>query len=104
MADTSIDAVVVVTPTQFHHEIVLAAAKAGKHVFCEKPMASSETECDEMIEACAKAGVKLQLGFMRRFDRSFRRGKEMLEEGMLSACCQSERKLVDIQSRCLTER
>ena len=81
MKDPSIDAVIVVTPTQFHRDIVIAAAEAGKHVFCEKPMASDETECDEMTEACRNHNVKLQLGFMRRFDKSFRRGKQLLEEG-----------------------
>ena len=81
MSNPEIDAVVVVTPTQFHHQIVLAAAKARKHVFCEKPMASTVQECDEMIAVCHKAGVKLQLGFMRRFDKSFRRGKELLDSG-----------------------
>ena len=81
MKDPDIDAVVVVTPTQFHRDVVVSAAEAGKHVFCEKPMASDEKECDEMIAACEKAGVKLQLGFMRRFDKSFRRGKQMLEMG-----------------------
>ncbi len=79
--DPDTDAVIVVTPTRFHRDIVVGAAGAGKHVFCEKPMASTEEECDEMIEACRKAGVKLQLGFMRRFDRSFRRGKEILDSG-----------------------
>lgn len=83
MSDPSIDAVIVVTPTQFHHDVVISAAEAGKHVFCEKPMASTEEECDEMIEACRKNNVRLQLGFMRRFDRSFRRGKEMLDSGMI---------------------
>lgn len=81
MKDEEIDAVIVVTPTQFHHDVVISAASAGKHVFCEKPMASTEAECDEMIAACAANRVKLQLGFMRRFDRSFRRGKEMLDAG-----------------------
>ncbi|MBQ3459955.1 MAG: Gfo/Idh/MocA family oxidoreductase [Solobacterium sp.] len=81
MKDEEIDAVIVVTPTQFHHDVVISAASAGKHVFCEKPMASTEAECDEMIAACATNKVKLQLGFMRRFDRSFRRGKEMLDAG-----------------------
>ena len=81
MNDPEIDAVIVVTPTQFHHDIVIAAAAAGKHVFCEKPMASTGTECDEMIEACRAGRVKLQLGFMRRFDKSFQRGKEMLQAG-----------------------
>jgi len=83
MARDDIDAVVVVTPTQFHRDIVIAAAKAHKHVFCEKPMASTTEECDEMIAACRENGVKLQLGFMRRFDRSFRRGKEQLDSGAI---------------------
>ncbi len=81
--DPETDAVIVVTPTQFHRDVVTAAAAAGKHIFCEKPMASTEEECDEMIAACRKNHVKLQLGFMRRFDRSFRRGKEMLESGQI---------------------
>ncbi|WP_050639994.1 MULTISPECIES: Gfo/Idh/MocA family oxidoreductase [Clostridia] len=81
MKDPEIDAVVVVTPTQFHRDIVIAAANAGKHVFCEKPMASTVKECDEMIEACRKNHVKLQIGFMRRFDKDFRRGKELLDQG-----------------------
>ena len=81
MANPEIDAVIVVTPTQFHHDIVLAAAEAGKHVFCEKPMASTVGECDEMIAACVANGVKLQLGFMRRFDKSFRRAKALLDAG-----------------------
>ena len=83
LQNPEVDAVVVVTPTRFHHEIVLAAAKAGKHIFCEKPMASNERECDEMIEACKANGVKLQLGFMRRFDKSFRRGKELIDSGAI---------------------
>lgn len=81
MANKEIDAVVVVTPTKFHRDIVIAAANAGKHVFCEKPMATSEEECDEMIEACRKNNVKLQIGFMRRFDKNFRRGKEIIDSG-----------------------
>jgi myo-inositol 2-dehydrogenase/D-chiro-inositol 1-dehydrogenase/scyllo-inositol 2-dehydrogenase (NAD+) len=83
LKNPEIDAVIVVTPTQFHHDIVIAAAKAKKHVFCEKPMASTEEECDEMIEACRENGVKLQLGFMRRFDKNFRRGKEIIDSGAI---------------------
>ena len=83
MDDPEIDAVIVVTPTQFHHDVVIAAADHRKHVFCEKPMASDARECDEMIEACRRNHVKLQLGFMRRFDQSFLRGKQLLEEGQI---------------------
>ena len=81
MSAPDIDAVVVVTPTGLHCQIVKAAAAAGKHVFCEKPMATSAEECDQMIKACERAGVKLQLGFMRRFDKNFRRAKELVAEG-----------------------
>ncbi len=59
----SIDAVYVVLPNSMHHEFVIRAAKAGKHVFCEKPMAVSVMECKEMIEACRKAGVRLFIGY-----------------------------------------
>ena len=83
LRDPEIDAVVVVTPTQFHHDIVIAAAEAGKHVFCEKPMASNAEECDEMIKACEAHHVKLQLGFMRRFDKSFSRGRELIDTGSI---------------------
>ena len=81
LADPRVDAVVVVTPTSLHREVVLAAAKAGKHVLCEKPMAVDVRECDDMIDACARASVKLQLGFMRRYDESFRAAKERLDSG-----------------------
>jgi predicted dehydrogenase len=81
LADRSVDAVVVVTPTALHREVVVQAAAAGKHVLCEKPMAMDVRECDEMIDACAAARVKLQVAFMRRFDESFRAAKERVEGG-----------------------
>ena len=83
MKNPEIDAVVVVTPTNLHKDITVAAAAAGKHVFCEKPMADTKEECDIMIKACRDAGVKLQIGFMRRFDKSFMRAKEMCETGAI---------------------
>lgn len=83
LKNPEIDAVVVVTPTQFHREVVVAAANAHKHVFCEKPMARTPEECDEMIEACRANNVKLQVGFMRRFDRNFRRGRDIIDSGAI---------------------
>lgn len=59
----SINAVYVVLPNSMHHEFVIRAAKAGKHVFCEKPMALNVKECGEMITACKKAGVRLFVGY-----------------------------------------
>lgn len=83
LEDPSIHAVVVVTPTVFHRDIVCAAAEAGKHVLCEKPMAMNETECLEMNAAADKHGIKLQIGFMRRFDESFRYAKQQIESGAI---------------------
>ncbi|NQT12443.1 MAG: Gfo/Idh/MocA family oxidoreductase [Planctomycetes bacterium] len=76
-----VDAVLVATPTKYHSKIVVAAADAGKHVLCEKPMAMSAAECDEMIEAAERASVKLQIGFMRRFDASFVAAKDRIAAG-----------------------
>jgi glucose-fructose oxidoreductase len=63
-----IDIVYVVTPPGLHRDHVLAAAGAGKHVICEKPMANSVAECDEMIGACVNAGVKLSIGYRLAFE------------------------------------
>ncbi len=76
-----IDAVIIVTPTFLHREIACAAAEAGKHIFLEKPMAITVEECHQINEAVAKAGVKLQIGFMRRFDPSFLQAKKILDSG-----------------------
>lgn len=63
-----IDIVYVVLPNSMHHEYVIRAAKAGKHVICEKPMALSSKECQEMIDACKKADVKLSIGYRCHFE------------------------------------
>ena len=78
-----IDAVVVVSPTNLHKQIVIDCANAKKHIFCEKPMAMNTQECDEMIAACEKNNVKLQIGFMRRHDISFKEAKKLLDEGVI---------------------
>jgi len=81
LAAASVGAVVIATPTVFHKEIVLAAAAAGKHVFCEKPMALNVPDCEAMIAGVEKAGITFQIGFMRRFDAGFLRAKELLDSG-----------------------
>lgn len=63
-----IDIVYVVTPPALHPEFVIRAAKAGKHVISEKPMATSVADCDAMIAACKKAGVKFSIGYRLHFD------------------------------------
>ena len=88
LSDPEIDAVIVVAPTNLHKQIVIDCAAAGKHIFCEKPMAMTVEECDEMIAACDRHKVKLQIGFMRRFDASFREAKRLVEEGAIGELVQ----------------
>ena len=83
LSDPEVDAVVVVSPTDLHEGIVIDCANAGKHIFCEKPMAMNAAECEAMIEACRKNNVKLQIGFMRRHDKSFKQAKEVLDSGAI---------------------
>jgi myo-inositol 2-dehydrogenase/D-chiro-inositol 1-dehydrogenase/scyllo-inositol 2-dehydrogenase (NAD+) len=83
LEDRAVDAVIVVTPTKYHHPVVLAAARAKKHILCEKPMAMNREECREMIAAAEQEGVILQIGFMRRFDANFRRAKEIIDSGAI---------------------
>jgi len=63
-----IDIVYIVTPNGLHAAHAIAAAKAGKHVICEKPMANTVAECDSIIAACKAAGVKLSIGYRLHFD------------------------------------
>jgi len=78
-----IQAVVVSTPTATHAEVIQAAAAAGKHIFSEKPLAQTLDLCDQAIAAVETAGVKLQLGFMRRFDAAYRMAKQKIDAGAI---------------------
>jgi glucose-fructose oxidoreductase len=66
--DPAIDIVYVVTPNGLHAEHSVAAARAGKHVICEKPMANTVAECDAIIAACKTAGVQLSIGYRLHFE------------------------------------
>ena len=76
-----IDAVWICSPSSMHKEQIVAAAQAGKHVFCEKPLAVEISEADEVIEAVDKSGVKMMLAFQRRFDSNFKRAKQAILDG-----------------------
>ena len=81
LADPQIDAVLVTSSTNTHVEISQAAAKAGKHIFCEKPIAFDLEQIDETLAIVEEAGVKFQIGFNRRFDASFKRVREAVASG-----------------------
>jgi inositol 2-dehydrogenase len=80
---SDLEAVVIVTPTNTHAEVIKDAAAAGKHIFTEKPLALTLDRCDEAIAAVDKAGVKLQVGFMRRFDSAYVAAKEKIDAGAI---------------------
>jgi myo-inositol 2-dehydrogenase/D-chiro-inositol 1-dehydrogenase len=81
LADPAVEAVVIATPARLHAEVVVAAAQAGKAVFCEKPIAHTLADADRAIGAAAAAGVPFQIGFQRRFDRAYRRAHEAVLAG-----------------------
>jgi myo-inositol 2-dehydrogenase / D-chiro-inositol 1-dehydrogenase len=83
LADPAVDAVVIAAPARFHAELVVAAAAAGKHVFCEKPMALALPDLDRAIDAARAAGVALQVGFNRRFAADWRAARALLDDGTL---------------------
>lgn len=83
IAFSELDAVVITTPTSTHAELVVAAAQAGKAIFCEKPLALTLPETWTAMEAVERAQVPLQVGFMRRFDAAYARAKAMIESGQI---------------------
>ena len=83
LADPGIDAVYVATPPVSHKELALAVARAGKHVYVEKPMALRRSECDEIVATCAARGVRLFVAFYRRGMPRFLQVLAWLEAGAI---------------------
>ena len=94
LADDEIDAVLVCSSTDTHADISIEAAKAGKHVFCEKPVDLTPAKVQAVIDAVAEAGVKLQVGFNRRFDHNFAQVRNLINEGKVG-----DLELIKITSR-----
>jgi len=85
VSDADIDAVYVATPVNLHAEQTVAAAEAGKHVLCEKPMAMTVAECDRMIAACRAHDVRLGIAYYRRFYPAVTRIADLLASGAIGA-------------------
>lgn len=82
-ARADVDAVIVASPNYLHKEPVLAAARHKKHVFCEKPIALSYADCDEMVRTCDEAGVIFMAGHVMNFFNGVRRAKKFINEGKI---------------------
>ena len=83
LARGDIDAVDVCTPNNSHHDIVLAAAAAGVHIYCEKPLAMNAAEAARMTQAVDAAGVKAQMTFNFRFFPAIARAKQLMQDGFV---------------------
>ncbi|NLJ67052.1 MAG: Gfo/Idh/MocA family oxidoreductase [Clostridiales bacterium] len=78
-----IDVIDITAPSNFHKEIAIAAAEAGKHIFCEKPLALNLKDAREMLEVVKKANVKHQIGFNYRFAPAVQLAKKLIDEGKI---------------------
>ena len=83
LADPGVDAVAICSSTDTHVPFILGAARAGKHIFCEKPIALDLHAVDTALTAVKEAGVKLQVGFNRRFHASFAQVKDLVASGKI---------------------
>ena len=99
LARPDIDAVCICTPHYLHAEMAIAAAQAGKHVFCEKPMATTAADMEAMIVEADRAGVQLGICFQHRFDSVMVQLKAVLDEGKLGQLLMGSAQL-----RCLRDR
>jgi predicted dehydrogenase len=92
-----IDVVDICTPSNLHPDMVLQAAKAGKHIICEKPIALTIAEGRTMIDACKKAGVRLFIGLVVRFIPEYRSAQEVVAAGQIGKPCVIRLKRVSYQ-------
>ncbi|WP_152403905.1 inositol 2-dehydrogenase [Paenibacillus cellulositrophicus] len=83
ISDPGIDAVFICTSTNTHIDMIERSAKAGKHIFCEKPISFDVRGTRLALQAASDSGVKFQLGFNRRFDPNFRRVREIVASGQI---------------------
>ncbi|SKA16988.1 Gfo/Idh/MocA family oxidoreductase [Consotaella salsifontis] len=95
LADQTVEAVWLVTPTSLHADQTIAVLEAGKHVFCEKPLALEVEDCDRVLDVARRHGGQLAMvGFMRRFDRAYAEAKRRIDAGELGQvfhiACRSE--------------
>lgn len=93
-AHPDVDAVFIVSPNSLHRSETLAAARAGKHVLCEKPMALNVAECEQMIESCKQYSVRLMVGHMLRLSPLIVRMKELVSSGEIGRVIRAEANFV----------
>lgn len=83
VTDEEVNAVIITLPNNLHYDAIVKSIEAGKHVFCEKPLTIDVEEAEDIVKRAEKAGIKLQVGFNRRFDPSYEKAKEIIGQGLL---------------------
>ncbi|MGI6078365.1 MAG: inositol 2-dehydrogenase [Fastidiosipilaceae bacterium] len=83
ISDPNVDAVFICSSTDTHADLIMRSAKAGKHIFCEKPIDTSVSRINEALKVVEQADVKLQVGFVRRFDRNHKKVHDVVASGRL---------------------
>lgn len=83
LASKEVDVVCICTPSGYHHSSVVAAARAGKHIICEKPLAINKEQLDRVEEECKKAGVTVSVISQNRYAKSIQKVKGAIDEGLL---------------------
>jgi myo-inositol 2-dehydrogenase / D-chiro-inositol 1-dehydrogenase len=91
---TGLNVVVICSPTDTHAEYVIKSARAGKHIFCEKPLDLSLERIKEVLKVAEESGIKMMLGFNRRFDPEFKRIRQLISDGEVG-----EPQIIKITSR-----
>ncbi len=83
ISNPDVEAVLICSPTDTHAQYIIETAKAGKHIFCEKPVDLNPKTIQKALDAVDESGVKLMVGFNRRFDSNFKKIKQMVVEGKI---------------------
>ena len=92
-----LDAVFIATPTHFHAEQTIAALEAGKHVLCTKPMATTLKDADDMVRMARRTGLKLEIGYNRRYDKPIVKTKELIDSNRIGRIFYAKASLMEIR-------
>jgi len=96
LSDPKVDAVVIATPVSTHHDVAMAALRAGKHVMIEKPMADTSSHAQELVDTARQAGKVMAVDHLFVYNPAIVRMKELVDEGLVERLCYAESSRVNL--------